>query len=78
MSTLILRKFSKGRRGGPKEGVLILKKYSKRLRGMNPYRRPYLENFQRAKKIDLCQHLYFKFFLRSEKKSKESEPILRK
>jgi hypothetical protein len=54
MSTLILRKFSKGRRGGPKKGVLILKKYSKRLRGMNPYRRPYLENFQRAKKIDLC------------------------
>jgi len=30
----------------PKKDESILRKYSKRLGGSNPYRRPYLENYQ--------------------------------
>jgi len=37
-------------RGGmePKKGEPVFRKYSKRIRGTNPYWHPYLKNFQRA------------------------------
>jgi len=54
---------------------LYLEKFSKRLKGTNPYRRTYLENSQGAKGTDSCQHPSLENFLRDGEKLKKGNAI---
>jgi len=54
---------------------LYLEKFSKRLKGTNPYRSTYLENSQGAKGTDLCQHPSLENFLRGGEKPKKGNAI---
>jgi hypothetical protein len=51
----------------PKDDESIFRKYSKRLRGVSPYRCLYLKSFQRAKRTYLYQRLYLENFLGGRK-----------
>jgi hypothetical protein len=61
--------------GNPMRVSLYLEKISKRLKGTNPYRCTYLENSQRAKRIDSCQHLSLENFIRGGEEPKEGSVI---
>jgi len=60
---VVLRKFLSGW-GEPKKSEPTYRKFSKRLRGTNLYRRLYLENSQETKRTDSCWCLYLENFLK--------------
>jgi hypothetical protein len=61
--TTILKKFPKGR-VEPKWSEPTVRKYSERLREMNPSQRPYLENFQEVEGMNPCRCPYLESLLR--------------